>query len=68
MPQSTVINTKTVVTNFPPHTKIIRDLNKFVTKLNDLSSKVYNLHVCLNKFVSGANEAAEKKLDTVPRI
>ena len=46
----------TVDTGIPPHTKVIKYLNKFATKLDDLSSKVDNFHVCLNKVVSGAIE------------
>ena len=64
----------TVATGITSHTKTIKDLNAFPTKLHDLSSKVYNLHVCLQKSVSGTIEdnmapveAAEKNSDTVPR-
>ena len=63
-----------VATGILPHTKIIKDFNEFATKLHNLSLKVYNLHVCLQKSVSGTIEdnmapveAAEKNSDTVPR-
>ena len=49
-------NTMTVATGIPPHTKIIRYLNDFATKLHNLSSKVYNLYVNLRKVVTYAIE------------
>ena len=36
--------------------KIIKYLNEFATKLHDMSSKVYNFYVCLNKVVSDTIE------------
>ena len=56
VPQSTVINVITVATGITPHTKIVKYLNKFVTKLHDLSQKLENIYVCLKKFVSDAIE------------
>ena len=55
-PQSTVINVMTVATGILSHTKIIKYLNEFATKLNHISSKVDNLYVCLKKVVSYAIE------------
>ena len=36
--------------------KIIKGLNEFATKLHDMSSKVKNIYVCLNKVVLDAIE------------
>ena len=44
-------NVMTFATGIPSHTKIIKDLNEFATKLHDMSSKVYNLYVGLYKAV-----------------
>ena len=49
-------NVITVATGVPPHTKIIKDLNEFATKLHYLSSKLDNIYVGLNRVVSGAIE------------
>ena len=64
-----------VATGISPHTKIIKYLIEFATKLHDMSSKADNIHICLKKVVSGAIEEkmasvedAEKNSDTVPRI
>ena len=50
-PKSTVINVMTVATGIPPHTKIIKDLNEFATKLHYISSKVGNIYVYFKKVV-----------------
>ena len=52
VPQRTVINVMTVATGILPHTKIIKYLNDFSTKLHDLLSKLENIYVCLKKVVS----------------
>ena len=49
-------NVMTGAIGIPPQTKIIKYLNEFATKLNDLSSKVENLYVGLKKAVSDAIE------------
>ena len=46
----------TLATGIQSHTKIIKYLNEFATKLHDLSSKVDNIHACLKKVVSGVIE------------
>ena len=40
-------NVMTIATGIPPHTRFIKDLNYFESKLHDLSLKVDNLYVGL---------------------
>ena len=63
-PTPNVIN---VSTGIPPHTKIIKYLNTFATKLHDLSSKVDNIYVGLQDVVSDVieeNMASNGKVST----
>ena len=46
----TMPNVMTFSTDIPPHTKILKDVNEFETKLHDMSSKVYYIYVGLKKF------------------
>ena len=52
----TTPNVTTVATGITPHTKIIKDLNEFATKLHDFSSKVDDIYVGSKKVVSDAIE------------
>ena len=42
----------TIATGIPPHTRFIKDLNYFESKLHDLSLKVDNLYLGLNNIKS----------------